>query len=99
MSEISEDFGFKRDTFYLAIDYLDKYTYIKAMKTKFYSNWVNLFLNCNNMKRLAAGCLLISSKIEEIQIPRAIEYISVNNDETFTVELLMEIEKDVLKVR
>ena len=99
MSEISEDFGFKRDTFYLAIDYLDKYTYIKAMKTKFYSNWVNLFLNCNNMKRLASGCLLISSKIEEIQIPRAIEYISVNNDETFTVESLMEIEKDVLKVR
>lgn len=99
MSEISEDFGFKRDTFYAALEYFDKYAYQRATKIKNVKNWINLFLNSLNMKRLASGCLLISSKIEEIQIPRAIEYISVNYDETFNVELLMEIEKDVLKVR
>lgn len=86
MMEISEDFGFKRDTYHIAANYLDRY----LEKSLF-------IVPRESLKLLASTCLLIASKIEEIQIPRAEEYSNVTENE-FTVEELINLETNVIQV-
>jgi len=86
MMEISEDFGFKRDTFHFAVNYFDRYLIKKRFSVK-----------KSQLKLLSSSCLLIASKLEEIQIPRAEEYVNSSNSE-FKIEELMYLEIQVSQV-
>ena len=84
--EISEEYGFKRDTFHSAVNIFDRFVISKEGKE-----------NIDNFALIACSCMLISSKIEEIQVPRAEEYVNSSNN-LFTLENLIDKEKDILFV-
>ncbi|MCQ2819673.1 MAG: hypothetical protein MJ252_20605 [archaeon] len=83
--QISEEFAFKRDTFHYCINYINRYLY----KT-------------NNLKKekvqlIGVTCLGIAAKIEEVQIPKLIEY-SNSTENIYSIQDIIECEKEVLKV-
>lgn len=86
MMEVSEDFGFKRDTYHIAINYFDRYI-----------NCSKINIPQNSFRLLASTCLLVASKIEEIQIPRAEEYVNATDNE-FSLEILMKTETELSQV-
>ena len=94
--QVSEEFGFKRDTYYMAVTYYDRYLSCFPNMLDLYTNYSNI----PTLKLIALCCLMIASKIEEIQIPRSEEYINVLNSEgknTFSQEIITKTEIVILK--
>ena len=85
LMQICEEFAFKRDTFHYALNYFDRYL----------SNSKNIE-NKNELKLIAITSLSISAKIEEVQIPKLIEYSnSLNN--IYGIEEIIEMEQKLVK--
>ena len=85
LMQICEEFAFKRDTFHYALNYFDRYL----------SNSKNIE-NKNELKLIAITSLSISAKIEEVQIPKLIEYSnSLNN--FYGIEEIIKMEQKLVK--
>lgn len=84
--EISEEYGFKRDTYHSSVNLFDRY--LIAMKGE---------ENVESFALIISACMLISSKIEEIQVPRSEEYVNSSNN-LFTLEELLKKEQTILNV-
>ena len=85
LMQICEEFAFKRDTFHYALNYFDRYL----------SNSKNIE-NKNELKLIAITSLSISAKIEEVQIPKLIEYSnSLNN--FYGIEDIIKMEQKLVK--
>jgi hypothetical protein len=70
MMRICEEFAFKRDTYHYSCFYFDYYLYLSKEKIK----------NKNELKLIGITCISISAKIEEVQIPKSVEYTESLND-------------------
>ena len=88
LMQLSEEFGFKRDSYHLSINLFDRY-YINSYKRD------NCIISKNIIQLVGCTVLCIASKFEEIQIPRAEEYIRVT-DNTFNLEQLISLEKEII---
>lgn len=85
--ELSEEYGFKRETLFSAINIFDRYIVMNDGDIDVYK-----------LKLIASTCMLISSKIEEIQVPKSEEYVTSSNFE-FTISEMLELERNILIVR
>ncbi|KAJ4837463.1 hypothetical protein Tsubulata_013173 [Turnera subulata] len=81
--EVTEEYRFCPDTLYLSVSYLDRFLSSQA--------WSR-----NKLQLLGVTCLLIASKYEEIS-PLRVEDCCYITDNTYTMEEIMDMEKDVLK--
>ena len=80
---ICEEFAFKRDTFHYAINYIDRF----LSKTK--------NIQKSLLQLIAITSLSIAAKIEEVQIPKLLEYANTTNEQ-FTVEDIINYEQFLL---
>lgn len=81
--EVSEVYKLRRETFYLAVDYIDRYL----------SN-VNQFVPKNHLQLIGVTCLFIASKVEEIYPPKISEFAYItdsacNEDDILRQELVV----------
>lgn len=83
LMRICEEFAFKRDTFHYAINYIDRF----LSKTK--------NIQKSLLQLIAITSLSIAAKIEEVQIPKLLEYANTTNDQ-FTVEDIINYEQFLL---
>ena len=84
MMKICEEFAFKRETYHSACYYFDIYL-------------LNNMENINNKQKLelvAIGCISLSAKIEEIQLPKLTEYVELLS-KNYTINSIIEIEKKI----
>lgn len=86
LMEISEEYGFKRDTYYNSINLFDRYIIIRNGKEEI-----------KDFQVIACSCMLICSKIEEIQVPRAEEYVN-SAGFCFSIDELLRKERIILNV-
>ena len=84
MMEVSSQFGFKRQTYYLSLIILD--IYFSTIKYEIVTNELQLIGVC---------CLFISSKKEEIVIP-SVNYFAISCDNTYTITQILEYEYKIL---
>ena len=84
MMKICEEFAFKRDTYHYACFYFDLYLFLSKEKIK----------NKNEFKLIGITCISISAKIEEVQIPKLVEYAD-SIDDCYTIENIIDIEKKI----
>ena len=89
--EITEEFAFKRDTFHYSIYYFDL-----ILSNENFGKEKNL--NFDFLKLIAITCLSISAKIEEIQIPKLSEYIQSLENNSFEVEDIIILEKEIVNL-
>ena len=84
MMKICEEFAFKRDTYHYSCFYFDLFLYLSKKKIR----------NKNEFKLIGITCISISAKIEEVQIPKLIEYAD-SIDDCFTIDDIIDIEKKI----
>ena len=84
MMRICEEFAFKRDTYHYSCFYFDYYLYLSKEKIK----------NKNELKLIGITCISISAKIEEVQIPKLVEYAESIND-SYKIEDIINTEKKI----
>ena len=84
MMKICEEFAFKRDTYHYSCFYFDMYLYLSKKKIK----------NKNEFKLIGITCISISAKIEEVQIPKLVEYAD-SIDDCYTIDDIIDIEKKI----
>ena len=89
--EITEEFAFKRVTFHDSIYYFDL-----ILSNENFGKEKNL--NFDFLKLIAITCLSISAKIEEIQIPKLSEYIQSLENNSFEVEDIIILEKEIVNL-
>ena len=63
MNKNCEEFAYKRDTFHYSIFYFDLFLFLSKEEIK-----------KEDLKLIGITCISLSAKIEEIQIPKLIEY-------------------------
>ncbi|XP_051136235.1 putative cyclin-A3-1 [Andrographis paniculata] len=81
--EVAQEYKLVSDTLYLTVNYIDRYLSTHSlMRTK--------------LQLLGITCMLIASKHEEITPPHIENFVYIT-DNSFTIEEVMEMEKDVLK--
>ncbi|XP_024167619.1 G2/mitotic-specific cyclin C13-1 isoform X2 [Rosa chinensis] len=81
--EVAEEYKFVSDTLYLTVSYIDRYL----------SSHV---ISKNKLQLLGVACMFIASKYEEI-CPARIEEFCYITDNSYMIEEVLEMEKDVLK--
>ncbi|MBR3632968.1 MAG: cyclin [Bacteroidaceae bacterium] len=84
MMRICEEFAFKRDTYHYSCFYFDLYLFLSKEKIK----------NTNEFKLIGITCISISAKIEEVQIPKLVEYAESIND-SYKIEDIINTEKKI----
>jgi hypothetical protein len=84
MMKICEEFAFKRDTYHYSCFYFDLYLYLSKKKIR----------NKNEFKLIGITCISISAKIEEVQIPKLVEYAD-SIDDCYTIDNIIDIEKKI----
>ena len=84
MMKVCEEFAFKRDTYHYSCFYFDLYLNLTKEKIK----------NKNELKLIGVTCISISAKIEEVQIPKLVEYADLIND-FYKIEDITNIEKKI----
>ena len=83
MMKTCEEFAFKRDTYHNSCYYFDKYLTIINKKEA----------NRSELELIAITCIVISAKLEEIQLPRLKEYAELLNG--FGINNIIETEKKI----
>lgn len=83
LMQICEEFAFKRDTFHYAVNYLDR----------FLSSSTNI--PKSKLQLIGVTCIGIAGKIEEVQIPKLLEYSNISNN-LFTVNDIINYEQTIL---
>ena len=84
MMKVCEEFAFKRDTYHYSCFYFDLYLFLSKEKIK----------NKNELKLIGVTCISISAKIEEVQIPKLVEYADLIHD-FYKIEDITNIEKKI----
>ena len=84
MMKICEEFAFKRDTYHFSCFYFDLYLFLSKDKIE----------NKNELKLIGITCISISAKIEEVQIPKLVEYAE-SIDDCYKIEDIINIEKKI----
>ena len=82
--EVSSQFGFKRQTYYLSLIILD-----------IYFSTITYEIVTNELQLIGVCCLFISSKKEEIVIP-SVNYFAISCDNTYTITQILEYEYKIL---
>jgi hypothetical protein len=85
MMEVSSQFGFKRQTYYLSSVILDCYFSI-----------INQEIVTNELQLIGVCCLFIASKKEEIVIP-SVNYFAISCDNTYTITQILDYELKILQ--
>ena len=85
MMKTCEEFAFKRDTYHNSCYYFDQYL-IKKNNSKIYDK--------NELELIGISCIVISAKIEEIQLPRLKEYVELLSKK-YTIKSIIEMEKKI----
>ena len=83
MMKTCEEFAFKRDTYHNACYYFDKYLIITNQN----------ITNKSELELIGLACIVISAKLEEIQLPRLKEYAELSNK--FKIKSIIETEKKI----
>ena len=82
---ICEEFAFKRDTYYLCITNAEHYLSTQASD-----------ISIKQLHLIVLTCLELSAKIEEVQIPKLIEYTTLFPVYSFTISDITQTEQDIL---
>ena len=82
---ICEEFAFKRDTYHYSCFYFDLFLFLSNEKIK----------NKNEFKLIGITCISISAKIEEVQIPKLLEYAESINDCNYKIVDIINTEKKI----
>ena len=85
MMKICEEFAFKRDTYHYSSFYFDLFLYLSNEKIE----------NKNEFKLIGITCISISAKIEEVQIPKLVEYAESINDCNYKIDDIINTEKKI----
>ena len=86
MMKICEEFAFKRETYHFSCFYFDLYLFLTTEKIK----------NKNELKLIGITCISISAKIEEVQIPKLVEYAE-SIDDSYKIEDIINTEKNICR--
>ncbi|KAM1233591.1 hypothetical protein ACFX2J_003276 [Malus domestica] len=81
--EVAEEYQLATDTLYLTVSYLDRYLSSYAVSR-------------SKLQLLGVSCMFVASKYEEICPPRVEDFCYVT-DNTYMVEEMLEMERDVVK--
>jgi hypothetical protein len=85
MMKTCEEFAFKRDTYHNACYYFDMYL-INTSSNKIYDK--------SELELIGLTCIVISAKIEEIQLPRLKEYAELLSNK-YNIKSIIEMEKKI----
>jgi hypothetical protein len=85
MMKTCEEFAFKRDTYHNACYYFDMYL-INTSNNKTYDK--------SDLELIGLTCIVISAKIEEIQLPRLKEYAELLSNKYY-IKSIIEMEKKI----
>ena len=85
MMKTCEEFAFKRDTYHNACYYLDMYL-INTSNNKVYDK--------SELELIGLTCIVISAKIEEIQLPRLKEYAELLSNK-YNIKSIIDMEKKI----
>ncbi|XP_059445636.1 cyclin-A3-4-like [Corylus avellana] len=83
LAEVAEEYKIVPDTLYLTVSYLDRFLSYRAVSRK-------------KIQLLGVSCMLIASKYEEISPPHIEDFCYVT-DNTYTMEEVVDMERDVLE--
>ncbi|KAL4489411.1 hypothetical protein ABPG72_002707 [Tetrahymena utriculariae] len=84
MMEVSEEFGLKRETYYIAVNLVDRMFSCKHN------------LQIKEFQLIGVTSLHIASKLEEI-FPKRVEQFILSTDNGYTAQLIFETEKSILQ--
>ena len=96
MMKTCEEFAFKRDTYYNACYYFNMYLTIKSINItnkKEKEKIINL-KDKSLLELIGLTCIVISAKLEEIQLPRLKEYAELLNQK-YNINSIIEMEKKI----
>ena len=93
MMKTCEEFAFKRDTYHNSCFYFDMYLSLISSKTSNKNDNQNLKDN-SYLELIGLSCIVISAKIEEIQLPRLKEYAELLNKK-YDSNSIIEMEKKI----
>ena len=93
MMKTCEEFAFKRDTYHNSCFYFDMYLSLISSKTSNKNDNQNL-KDKSYLELIGLSCIVISAKIEEIQLPRLKEYAELLNKK-YDSNSIIEMEKKI----
>ena len=93
MMKTCEEFAFKRDTYHNSCFYFDMYLSLISSKTSNKNDNPNLN-DKSYLELIGLSCIVISAKIEEIQLPRLKEYAELLNKK-YDSNSIIEMEKKI----
>ena len=93
MMKTCEEFAFKRDTYHNACYYFDMYLSLTSLKYQEKKENLNL-KDKSYLELIGLTCIVISAKLEEIQLPRLKEYAELLNKK-YDSNSIIEMEKKI----
>ena len=84
MMKTCEEFAFKRDTYHNSCYYFDMYLIINNQ----------IMTNKSELELIGLTCIVISAKLEEIQLPRLKEYSELLSKK-YSIKSIIEMEKNI----
>ena len=84
MMKNCEEFAYKRDTFHYALYYFDAFLFLTKEKKK-----------KKDLKLIGITCISLSAKIEEIQIPKLIEYSKSIEQKNMDINSIISMEQKI----
>ena len=92
MMKTCEEFAFKRDTYHNACFYFDMYLNLLTIKS--YKNKKRNLKNKSELELIGLTCIVISAKLEEIQLPHLKEYAELLTNK-YDENSIIEMEKKI----
>ena len=84
MMKNCEEFAYKRDTFHYSINYFDFFLYLSKEEIK-----------SEDLKLIGITCISLAAKIEEIQIPKLIEYVKSIDPKYNDINIIISMEQKI----
>ena len=93
MMKTCEEFAFKRDTYHNSCYYFDMYLSLKNSNSS-YKKELAILKDKSYLELIGLTCIVISAKLEEIQLPRLKEYAELLNKK-YNPNSIIEMEKKI----
>ena len=93
MMKTCEEFAFKRDTYHNACYYFDMYLSLTSLNSQNKKENINI-KDKSYLELIGLTCIVISAKLEEIQLPRLKEYAELLNKK-YDSNSIIEMEKKI----
>lgn len=84
MMKNCEEFAYKRDTFHYSLFYFDLFLYLSKEEIK-----------KKDLKLIGITCISLSAKIEEVQIPKLIEYAKSIEPKCKDIDIIISMEQKI----